>query len=230
MVHPRRQPYVRKSQRLRQQKLAEIRRLVLLIGAVTAISGLGYFISAHFVHGESRLSQPTETVFVKQKKTLPPAPLLSEEERKARKMNNVLRDKQRLEHLKMANGEQDVVDEEFYAFYDLLPKMEIEVNAQPISSRMKHPKVLVVGNYRSRRAALNARYRWARRSGVPLRVVPVRHKKRTIYQVQTRVITDKLVYMRYRELLRKVGAKPYPQWVSIKKHRRHRSAPKKIRH
>lgn len=230
MVHPRRQPYVRKSQRLRQQQLAEIRRLVLLIGAVTLISAIGYFISAHFVHGESRLSQPTETVFVKQKKTLPPESRLSEEERKARKLNNVLRDKQRLEHLKMANGEQDVVDEEFYAFYDLLPKMEIEVDAKPISSRMKHPKVLVVGNYRSRRAALNARYKWSKRSGVPLRVVPVRQKKHTVYQVQTRVITDKLVYMRYRELLRKVGAKPYPQWVSIKKHRRHRAVPKKIRH
>jgi len=189
--HARRQPYVRQSQ---QQRLAQARqrRLWLAGGAGLSLAFVaGYFVAGHFLHGQSRVSQPSPTVFQQQQ-----AESAEESGRQVRTVANQPRGE--------APEKGDGISE--FSFYHTLPHERVQVDARPLPVKLEQPVVIVAGTFMSEERARREQQRLAR-LGFDLKVRVRQVKGRTLYQLRTSPLDNKLDVNLLRNRLAQAGAR-----------------------
>lgn len=191
--HARRQPYVRQSQ---QQRLLQARQRRLWIAGGIGLSlafVAGYFVASHFLHGQSRASQPSSTVFQqatpqKQARPVPQsAAAVKQPEVKAPQPENA----------------ENLPD---FSFYTSLPREEVQVDAKPLPIKLEQPVVIVAGTFRNEARAQQERVRLARQ-GFELRIVSRQVNGRTLYQLRTAPLDNKLDVNLLRNRLSQAGAR-----------------------
>lgn len=187
--HVRSQPYVRQSQQQRRMQ-ARQRRLWLVGGIGLSLAFVaGYFVASHFLHGQSRASQPSPTVFRN-------APSHS----KVTSTAAVKSPQDKGPVLKKAPGVSE------FSFYNTLPREQVQVDAKPLPVKLKRPVVIVAGTFSSAARAHKEQQRLARQ-GFALRMVTRQVKGRTLYQLRTAPMDNKLAVNLLRNRLIKAGAR-----------------------
>ncbi len=191
--HARQQPYVRQSQ---QQHLAQARqrRLWIMGGVGLSLAFVaGYFVASHFLHGQSRASQGSPTVF-QQQRTVQTA------EPKKQVAAAV-----KLPEASAPKPEKAAGVSEF-SFYRTLPREKVLVEAKPLPVRLEQPVVIVAGTFGSVARAQQEQARLAR-LGFKLNVVSRQVKGRTLYQLRTALMDNKLDVNLLRNRLVEAGAR-----------------------
>ncbi|SIN73386.1 Sporulation related domain-containing protein [Sulfurivirga caldicuralii] len=191
--HARRQPYVRQSQ---QQRMTQARQRRLWIAGGIGLSlafVAGYFVASHFLHGHSRASQSSPTVF--QQAAAQKEAGLTSQSAAAVKQPQV-----EAPQPEKAEGMSE------FSFYTSLPREKVQVDAKPLPIRLEQPVVIVAGTFRSQERAQKELARLARQ-GFKLRIVPRQVNGRTLYQLRTAPLDNKLDVNLLRNRLAQAGAR-----------------------
>lgn len=185
--HARRQPYVRQSQ---QQRQLQARQRRLWIGGGLGLSLAfvgGYFVASHFLHGQSRASQPSPTVF---------------QNGQAQHQSAAVKPSVALPPPKPEKNE-GVSD---FSFYKTLPREQVEVDAKPLPVKLAQPVVIVAGTFLSAARAKKELDRLVRQ-GFRLTIVERKVKGRSLYQLRTPPLDNKLDVNLLRNRLIQAGAR-----------------------
>ncbi len=192
VYHPRPDTtYVRRSQQQGQRTGGGRWLLVGALGAGLLIGG--YWVAMHFLHGQASVQRQTPTVFeARQHKRIEEQP-----EKPAKRSEKPLR----------SDGRDARTDgEEVFQFYEALPRARLEVDAQPLPVKLAQPVRIIAGTFSSHVRAQRELQRLQQR-GFSLTLVTVRKRERTLYQLRSAPLHDRLALIRLRNRLQKAGAR-----------------------
>lgn len=162
------------------------------LGGAALLMG-GYFAAMHFLQGRASVAQEVPTVFEKRQQGAQPKP--TEEAVKSEAVQAALVSKQK-----------PMASEPTFQFYEALPHARVEVDAQPLPVKLERPVHILAGTFTDQKRAQQEQAR-LKRLGYALKVVPVQRKGRTLYQLRSAVIHDRLEMIRLRNGLQKAGAR-----------------------
>jgi len=197
LYHPRPNThYVRRSQQQRQQKQSQQisggRWLLAGIGSAALLLG-GYFAAMHFLQGRASVVQDVPTVFEKRKQAAQSPSAESVDNPETGQSASV-------------SEPEPAAATPSFQFYRALPHARVEVDAQPLPVKLERPVQIVAGTFTDPSRAQKEQAR-LRRFGYQLQVVAVPRQGRTLYQLRTAVIHDRLEMIRLRNGLQKAGAR-----------------------
>ncbi len=194
VYHPRPNThYVRRSQQRRQQAQTPMGRwLAAGVGGAALLIG-GYFAAMHFLQGRASVAQDVPTVFEKRHQVLESGLAHGGQQGQFAEKERVIK-------------QLDASPQARFQFYEALPRAEVEVEAAPLPVKLTQPVQVLAGTFTDRQRALREQAR-LKRQGFDLTMVPVQRKGRTLYQLRSAVIDNRLDMIRLRNGLQKAGAR-----------------------
>jgi len=203
--HHNKQQFQRKSQSS-SQSATNGKSSVPMIWAggflVSAILLIGFFVTQHFVSQAEKQNQSAETSIFKVAKEI--------KEKTVEKVQEVSEKMQPqavvVEAVNFQKDEElaETAQKPSYSFYEGLGKMEVVVDAVPLSVALKQPYYIQAGTFGSEKVAKQEQARLAR-LGETLQLSVLTTKKRTYYRLRVGPFVDRLVLNKKRNELRRLG-------------------------
>lgn len=169
---------------------------------VSAVLLVGFFVTEHFVSQGVQSEKPDEPSIFKAAKDL-----------KAQTVESVQEVSEKLQpkpvvveavDINTAQAKTDVEEKPLFSFYEGLGKMEVIVDAVPISVELKQPYYIQAGTFGSEKVA-NQEQRRLDRLGQKLQLSVLTTKKRVYYRLRVGPFNDRLVLNKKRNELRRLG-------------------------
>lgn len=201
----RKQQFQRKSQQKNVPRQANKSSVPMVWAAGFLISAallIGFFITQHFVSQANQSDGPTEkSIFIAAKEMQQKAVESVEEVSEKLQPKPV-----EVEAVQIEPEEKLVEPSEApkYSFYDGLGKMEVVVDAVPISIQLEQPYYIQAGTFGSEKVALSEKKRLAK-LGQELEMSVLYGKKRTYYRLRVGPFHDRLELNKRRNELRRLG-------------------------
>lgn len=201
----RKQQFQRKSQQKNVPRQANKSSVPMVWAAGFLISAallIGFFITQHFVSQANQSDGPTEkSIFIAAKEMQQKAVESVEEVSEKLQPKPV-----EVEAVQIEPEEKLVEPSEApkYSFYDGLGKMEVVVDAVPISIQLEQPYYIQAGTFGSEKVALSEQKRLAK-LGQELEMSVLYGKKRTYYRLRVGPFHDRLELNKRRNELRRLG-------------------------
>lgn len=201
----RKQQFQRKSQQKNVPRQANKSSVPMVWAAGFLISAallIGFFITQHFISQANQSDGPTEkSIFIAAKEMQQKAVESVEEVSEKLQPKPV-----EVEAVQIEPEEKLVEPSEApkYSFYDGLGKMEVVVDAVPISIQLEQPYYIQAGTFGSEKVALSEQKRLAK-LGQELEMSVLYGKKRTYYRLRVGPFHDRLELNKRRNELRRLG-------------------------
>jgi hypothetical protein len=151
----------------------------------------------HFLQGHASVAQPTPTLFEARQQRE------NAQHHSAAKAVHPSKDKALPKPQQSRQSGSVVAD---FNFYQTLPKMQLEVYAQPLPVKLSQPVRILAGTFTTYERAMRERDR-LKKLGFDLQLVRLQRNGRQLYQLRSTEISDRLALIRMRNRLQKAGAR-----------------------
>ncbi|BCN92459.1 hypothetical protein THMIRHAM_02440 [Thiomicrorhabdus immobilis] len=169
---------------------------------VSAVLLVGFFVTQHFVSQGAKADNPAETSIFKAAKDLK-----EQTEDAVQEVSEKLQPKPVVVEAVNVQTDENVKEAEdkpSFSFYDGLGKMEVVVDAVPLSVALEQPYYIQAGTFGSEKIALKEQQRLAK-LGQDLQLSVLTTKTRTYYRLRVGPFSDRLVLNKRRNELRRLG-------------------------
>lgn len=169
---------------------------------VSAVLLVGFFVTQHFVSQGAKSDKPAETSIFKAAKELK-----EQTEDAVQGVSEKLQPKPvvvEAVNIQTDENVMEIEDKPSFSFYDGLGKMEVVVDAVPLSVALEQPYYIQAGTFGSERIAIKEQQRLAR-LGQALQLSVLTTKTRTYYRLRVGPFSDRLVLNKRRNELRRLG-------------------------